>query len=296
MGTDERNFRSVYYEKVGFKSVEEKKSIEMLLKEKPIDQVKLKQFCLRFTVPHIYRALVWKLLLGIIPMHIKCHKFVMEQRKQEYDDLYHTLHVIKNFNEKTPKQQIFLYMWLIQTRKLTFNINLEQNSDAESFTAIIEYLLYVIEDDVDLYWIGIKIYDKISKHQEEIPKLIECTHNLIEKEDPDLYRYLVQNNLLESIPLKKWFNCWFAGILNENCLARIWDKTCGGSYKILAFLVPIILTTLRHKIMKTTDIQAVIDNIKNIPEDTTDSIINKSIDKWQHHGSPLTVQDKPKTN
>lgn len=64
MTTDERNFRSTYYEKVGFKGVEEKKSLEILLKEKPLDKVKLKQFCLRFTVPAIYRNLLWKILLG----------------------------------------------------------------------------------------------------------------------------------------------------------------------------------------------------------------------------------------
>lgn len=62
--TDERNFRSSYYEKVGCRGVEEKKSLEILMKEKPWDKVKLKQFCLRFMVPASYRNLVWKVLLG----------------------------------------------------------------------------------------------------------------------------------------------------------------------------------------------------------------------------------------
>lgn len=64
MATDERNFRSAYYEKVGFRSVEEKKSLEILLKDKPLDKSKLRQFCLRFSVPATYRNLLWKLLLG----------------------------------------------------------------------------------------------------------------------------------------------------------------------------------------------------------------------------------------
>lgn len=62
--TDERNFRSSYYEKVGCRGVEEKKSLEILMKEKPWDKMKLKQFCLRFTVPAAYRNVVWKVLLG----------------------------------------------------------------------------------------------------------------------------------------------------------------------------------------------------------------------------------------
>lgn len=64
--TDDRNFRSAYYEKVGCRSVEEKKSLEILLKEKPLNRLKLKQFCLSYAVPVVYRNLLWNLLLGKI--------------------------------------------------------------------------------------------------------------------------------------------------------------------------------------------------------------------------------------
>lgn len=64
MTTDERNFRSAYYEKVGCRGVEEKKSFEILLKDKPLNRIKLIQFCLRFTVPAVHRELIWSLLLG----------------------------------------------------------------------------------------------------------------------------------------------------------------------------------------------------------------------------------------
>lgn len=66
MSLDERNFRSAYYEKVGFRNVEEKKSLEILLKDKNLDRGKLKQFCLRFCVPVGNRTLLWKVLLGIL--------------------------------------------------------------------------------------------------------------------------------------------------------------------------------------------------------------------------------------
>lgn len=61
---DERNFRTYYYEKFGFRTVEEKRSIEILLKEQPLNVEKLFQFCWRFPVPSMYRVLVWKFLLG----------------------------------------------------------------------------------------------------------------------------------------------------------------------------------------------------------------------------------------
>lgn len=59
-----RNFRSSYYDKVGFRGVEEKKSLEILINEKPMDKEKLSKFCLRFTLPSIYREYVWEVLLG----------------------------------------------------------------------------------------------------------------------------------------------------------------------------------------------------------------------------------------
>jgi len=59
-----RNFRSYYYEKVGFRAVEEKKSLEILFKESPIDKKKLSHFTLRFTVPNTFRRAIYSVLLG----------------------------------------------------------------------------------------------------------------------------------------------------------------------------------------------------------------------------------------
>lgn len=64
MDDKNRNFRSSYYDKVGFRGVEAKKSIEKLINEKPMVKEKLSKFCMRFTLPFIYRELVWKVLLG----------------------------------------------------------------------------------------------------------------------------------------------------------------------------------------------------------------------------------------
>ena len=61
----DRNFRSAYLGKVGIQGVEEKKSIELLLKEQFLDLNKLEQFCLRFVVPAAYRNYLWKVLLGM---------------------------------------------------------------------------------------------------------------------------------------------------------------------------------------------------------------------------------------
>ncbi|KAF7279151.1 hypothetical protein GWI33_007563 [Rhynchophorus ferrugineus] len=295
MSNDERNFRSAYYEKVGFKSVEEKRSLEMLLKEGVLDPNKLKQFCLRFSVPHVYRSFVWKILLDVIPKQVHCQDFIMKQRKQEYDDLHQTLVITDVIDEKTPQDEILLYMWLIKSDNFTFDSNIKDTTESCCFTAIVDFLLHCFDDEVDVYWIASRFYDNISVIRQDMTKLIECTHSLLERDDYDLYRHLAQINVLDNLPLQIWFNRCFAGVINEDCLAKIWDKICGGCYKILAFLVFALFTTLRHHILRVNNINSIFSLITNVPKDTADIIVNNCIDKWQNSGSPLTVHDKPKT-
>ena len=101
----ERNFRTQYYEKVGFRAVDEKKSVETLLKDTPIKKDKLQQFCLLFGIPAVYRNYVWKLLLGMlyykvsiivfcvfILMFMLLHANIVMSLYTSYSCCYHYLH------------------------------------------------------------------------------------------------------------------------------------------------------------------------------------------------------------
>ena len=61
---DQRNFRSQYYEKVGFRGVDERKTLELLLNEDPININKLNNFSLQFSIPSSDRIVIWKFILG----------------------------------------------------------------------------------------------------------------------------------------------------------------------------------------------------------------------------------------
>jgi TBC1 domain family member 7 len=67
----EGNFRSSYYEKVGYRSVEEKKSLEFLLKENPVNLPKLKQFLKLFSVPSFQRAIIYNVVLQVYPIYME---------------------------------------------------------------------------------------------------------------------------------------------------------------------------------------------------------------------------------
>lgn len=52
---DQRNFRVIYYEKMNIRSVEEKKNLDLLLKEPVVDVIKLRNFLKLYSVPKLLR-------------------------------------------------------------------------------------------------------------------------------------------------------------------------------------------------------------------------------------------------
>ncbi|KAK7099488.1 hypothetical protein V1264_003621 [Littorina saxatilis] len=120
MAQEERNFRSYYYEKFGFRVVEEKKSIEILLKEQPVSTEKLKQFCLRFPLPAVYRIHVWKLLLGVLPANQSSQEFVQQQREQQFKDLNKGLATIRRVINTDPPELKLLKLYLLEQGNLPF--------------------------------------------------------------------------------------------------------------------------------------------------------------------------------
>ncbi|CAH0555855.1 unnamed protein product [Brassicogethes aeneus] len=288
MAADEKNFRSAYYDKVASRSVEEKKSLEIILKDKPLDRRKLKQFCLGFCVPIAYRNLLWKLLLDVVPVHVECHTFIMNQRKQEFNDLLNAVKVLRSVDVNTPKSQVFLAMWLLQSGNFSIDMNLINN---KGFLAIVQSFGQFFDDDVDIYWLSRNLYAKTLSIHREIRSLVNVSCVLLEKEDNNLYKHLRKNGILENLPLDKWFICCFAGILNETALGKIWDKFVAGSVKIMAFVATILLINFKSKLLKCTEIYDAQNCLKEIPDEIADVIANKSIEMWQQYGSPLLLSD-----
>lgn len=295
---DERNFRSVYYEKVGCKSVEERKSLETLLKEDPINLMKLKNFCLRFTTPASHRQILWNLLLGTAPLHQQSHHFVMEQRVIVYQDLHRALVVMRMINDTMPKAKIFYAMWLLENRKLYLGCNIHV---ASNFATIATCLLEMFDNDVESYWICKGFHELTVKIETELPMLVSLTQVVLEQEDPETHNHLIKIGALSRLPYDVWYTSCFANVLAIQALIRIWDKICGGSIKIVVFVLIVILITYKRNILRMTDCAAVIKQIENIRDEheVADLIVNKAIELWQQnkrHNEFQSHQFKAKTN
>nr|XP_013097413.1 unnamed protein product [Stomoxys calcitrans] len=291
MTTDERNFRSSYYEKVGCHSVEEKKSLNKLLQDNIRNHVKLKQFCLSYTVPTTHRSLLWNIILGVMPLHKKSTEFIMDQRKAVYDDLLRAVTVMQYVT--TPKCQAFLNMWKLENNTLLYSVG-EKTDDFKAdlvFMEIVKVLLQIFDDDVETYWLAKEFYACTREIQLECQRLKELTQTLLKKEDTLLFSHLESLGVFSSDDLlDRWYITCFAGVINESTLVRVWDKICGGSRKIVVFIFLEMTKAFSKKAMKC---QTIVE-FKNLIEQVNDpdALVNKAIKTWQtsnQHNEKITV-------
>ncbi|KAF1472373.1 TBC1 domain family member 7, partial [Eudyptula minor novaehollandiae] len=302
----QRNFRSVYYEKVGFRGVEEKKSLEILLKDDRLGKLislfplfdieKLCTFSQRFPLPSMYRILVWKVLLGIIPPHHESHALVMKYRKEQYWDIHHALRVIRFINDSTPQVDVFLRIHQLESGKLPRNLAFPLEAEDEVFLAIAKAMEEMVEDPIECYWLVSCFVNQLnSKHKDSLQQLPKILEQYLNIEDNRLLMHLKACAAMSKLPYNLWFKKCFAGCLPESSLQRqvlfffflVWDKVISGSCKILVFVAVEILLTFKIKILALNTAEKITQFLENIPQDNTDAIVSKAVDLWRTHcGTP----------
>ncbi|NXM75160.1 TBCD7 protein, partial [Serilophus lunatus] len=299
----QRNFRSVYYEKVGFRGVEEKKSLEILLKDDRLGKFmslfhieKLCTFSQRFPLPSMYRILVWKVLLGIIPPHHESHALVMKYRKEQYWDIHHALRVIRFINDSTPQVDVFLRIHQLESGKLPRNLAFPLEPEDEVFLAIAKAMEEMVEDPIECYWLVSSFVNQLnSKHKDSLQQLPKILEQYLNIEDNRLLMHLKACAAMSKLPYDLWFKKCFAGCLPESSLQRqvlflfflVWDKVISGSCKILVFVAVEILLTFKMKIIALNTAEKITQFLENIPQDNTDAIVSKAVDLWRTHcGTP----------
>ncbi|XP_063707131.1 TBC1 domain family member 7 [Culicoides brevitarsis] len=289
--TDERNFRSSYLEKLGCRSVDERKNLEILLyKENPVNKMKLKEFCLRFVIPADYRKNLWKLLLGVTPLYSANLDFVLEQLSAIYQDLLKALQIMRittdrdggGTNVAMSKSKIFYAMFLLENKQLHLNFNLNHPN---SFTKIADTILEIdgFDNDVESYFLTKGFYELTKAITSELPALINLTQITLEKEDNETYKHICAIGANNRLPYETWYQSCFSGVISERALARIWDRICGGSIKIVVFVLVIILITYKRSVLQMKEVQEVVRMVEQLKDDpdASELIVSKAIEFWQ---------------
>lgn len=297
---DERNFRSYYYEKVGFRAVEEKKSIEVLLKDKPLDVDKLRQYCLRFPVSVRYRFYLWKVILGVLPASQDSHEFVMKNRTEQYELLHHALLVMRRADNTTPLPHVFLKMFLIEEGMLPFqDDNLLSTPAYQTYVHLATAVTSMLESPIDGYWITTRFFRLLRKNYfDHVPTLIEKIVTMLQKEDSDgrLVAHLAKYQMWTALPLNQWLCSGFSAILPESSFERIGDILLGGSVMILVFVAVSLFLTLRRPLLSMNSRQEMLKYLTQVPEDSGDVLVSKAIDMWEKQGHHLVKSDSPGPN
>ncbi|XP_017105226.2 TBC1 domain family member 7 [Drosophila bipectinata] len=288
MNTDERNFRSSYYEKCLINSVEEKKSLNKLLQDDIRNLNKLKQFCMNYTVPNIHRSHLWALVMGILPLHKASTAYIHDQRREVYEDLLRAVTVLR-CTEQKEKELVMHTMWLLESNRLwQGNTSCSLQADDLHFIEIVRTLLQIFTDDVETYWIAKGFYKYTRELKKECPKLKEQTQMLLRREDQALFLHLEQLGLFNanSTLLDTWYITCFAGVICETVLVKIWDKVCGGSRKIVVFLFIELVKDIKSLILKQNTLAEVKRLIEAI-KDLDGVIVNKAIKSLQNNSSEV---------
>ncbi|XP_077450901.1 TBC1 domain family member 7 [Stigmatopora argus] len=285
----QRNFRSAYYEKVGFRGVEEKKSLEILLKDNPLDLEKLSTFSQRFPLPSMYRVHVWKVLLGILPPHSDSYNLVGRYRKEQYQDILEALKMMRFIKSSTPSTHVYLRMFQLESQVLPRCSEMSPPTDEnEDFLSISQVMEEIAENPVDCYWlINFFITQFHTKFGDSVPHLPKSLEHYLSQEEPGLLSHLKNTGALAQLPYNLWFRHCFAGCLPESSLQRVWDKVISGSCKILVFVALEILLSYKIMLLGIGRPEGIVKFLCNIPKENTDAIVTKAIDLWHKHCGTL---------
>ncbi|XP_076043224.1 TBC1 domain family member 7 [Oratosquilla oratoria] len=298
---DERNFRSQYYEKVGFRCVEEKRSIETLLKDQPVDEKKLTNFSLRMTLPAAYRTLVWKLLLGITPRHPGAREYAHQQQVLMYEDLWSTLQALRLAQEfisitpgalalpvsepydqgKAPKPRHYLMMWLISNAKLLFNPLAQlRTHNNKCFLLIAERFVTMYKDPLDVYLMCSALWEDIEKNKAAIEGAIQDASGMIKKDNETLHQHLMKVGFFSSNIPQSFCQSLFCGIFPESAAEKVLDKVVAGCYKVLGYVLTALLTYLQCSLMMCGSANEMCIELNKLSEKGADVVVSSSMEQW----------------
>ncbi|XP_071533962.1 TBC1 domain family member 7 isoform X1 [Panulirus ornatus] len=318
--SDEKNFRSQFYEKVGLREVEEKRAVEALLKEKPLDEKKFASFCQRSIVPAAYRILVWKLLLHITPRYAESQDYVRHQQTLMYDELWHTLKSlglvnlvdkgteylndhyhpimdgvqIANENKaglETPVPEHYLLMWLISEAKLLHNPRDQLKlTECQQFLAVVKKISSFFDNPVDIFQVCSSIWSLLLKNQQAISDALQEAIGMLRKENDILHHHLLKLGLFSSNLLMNLCLSLYCDIFPETAIEKILDKVIAGAFRVLAFVTVSLLLQLRQPLASVSTVSGVRSVLSQIRKEEAEILVTSALDQWLKVGIVKRVQ------
>lgn len=275
MGKDDRNFRSHYYENLGFKGVDERKALELLWHEDPLNVEKFTSFALKHSIPTCDRLSVWKVILGVAPRFAKNKEQNWRWKVLPYEDNLRFMKSAGRITDSMPTAQVQAILWLLFAGELQFDFK-NQLSDfwPLNFTAISETMFKIYENHerannshIEVFYLSKGLADSLRKMPEEAyNEAVQDYHELLKREQPQLYSHFEDIGFNYDIPLKSWLGRGFAGVLNACAIEKVWDKVIGGSLKIMVYVAVALVNSSKVSLQVCQTSQEAIRCLVNVSE------------------------------
>ena len=153
-------------------------------------------------------------------------------------------------------------------------------SEDHCLTKVVKILLDMFDDQVMIFWICCEFEKFSNEIHKEFPKHLDLFKALLEREDLALFNHFTEHDFFQKLPLETWCANLFAGVLSGPALLRFWDKICGGSRKIVAFILLMLFKTMKKATLESSTVEQIVKLVdKGNHQD--DLIVNKAIESWQ---------------
>ncbi|KAK1327706.1 hypothetical protein QTO34_012851 [Cnephaeus nilssonii] len=120
----------------------------------------------------MYRTLVWKVLLGILPPHHESHAQGMMYCKGQYSDVLHALKGVRFVSDTTAQVEVYLRMYPLESGKLPRSPCFPLEPEDEVLLAIAKAMEEKVGDSVNLCWTTPCFVSQLNnKYRDSLPQL-----------------------------------------------------------------------------------------------------------------------------
>lgn len=311
---DERNFRRQFYTKVGLHEAEEKRALESLFKEQPLDKSKFSHFSSRSVVPGAYRILVWKLLLGITPRYAESQDYVHRQQVLIFEDLWQVLKTLNLNNSHTtegsngitqdpslygtyernrftsesqnPDGEHYVLMWLISKTQILYNPHQQlKTRENRGFVNIARKLSALFDNPVDVFHVSAALWDHLLKNKKMIENILQDSVGLLRKENAMLHHHLLRVGVFRSTILLDECLGLFSDIISNTAFGKIVDKIIAGCFKVFSYVIVILIDHHNQELSTVRSVEEIRNIFRQTKKEDGDRIINAAIDQWHKVGA-----------
>ncbi|KAI8916104.1 hypothetical protein EDD86DRAFT_185788 [Gorgonomyces haynaldii] len=281
------NFRQNYYSSLGVKAVDVKPSIENALSGETLQNDRLKKLCLWVRIPHMYRALVWKVLLQVLPLEKQLWDATGQSKNEQYEWMF--LVGTKLFRKQELDPELIVRLVLIRLDMLTpaalFAYQIPQHllDMAHAFLEICDL------DERDALWIMFAYVQRLNvplliKHDADLKSVqddISTMVGLLSKHSVELFEHLDRLQIDYAV-LNPWFLSHFSNVLDIHSLEGIWDIVIGGAPTIFPYIGLCLLLNCKKRILELRSKEEFEKLVKQITRYVdVHTVAQQSVEKWE---------------